>query len=416
MTDPLFCFYGDDVTGSTDALEALAAGGVPSVLFLDAPSDELLERFAWARAFGIAGESRSHNPAWMDETLPPVFTVLKRSGAPLCQYKICSTFDSSPEFGSIGRAAEIGRQVFGDACIPVVVAAPHLKRYVIFGNLFAASEGTIHRIDRHPTMRHHPVTPMDEADLRHHLSQQTSLRIDSFDIVSIESGAGLPPDPSPILLFDGLSPASVVESANLIWSSRGASPSFCIGSSGLTRGLISCWRKLGLIGEKPPQADLAPAEQIIVLSGSCSPITARQIGWAQENGFTTIRVSDAALPETLEALKRGESVVVYSASGHDDRRTLLPVEELGGMFGWLLMRLLRESPVRRVVLAGGDTSSQTIRRLGLQALTFAGVLTPGAPLCLAHSSDPATNGLELVLKGGQIGPENFFETVGKGKE
>ena len=292
----------------------------------------------------------------------------------------------------------------------------HLKRYVLFGNLFAAGDGAIHRIDRHPTMRHHPVTPMDEADLRHHLSQQTSLRVDLFDIVSLESDDAFPADPSPVVLFDGLSPASVAQSANLIWSRGSESPSFCIGSSGLTHGLISCWRELGLIADATPHGDIAPVDQIIVLSGSCSPVTARQIAWAQENGFTTIRISDAALPETLEALKRGDSVVVYSAMGQDDRRTPLPVEELGGMFGWLLLRLIRESSVRRVLLAGGDTASHTIRRLPMQALTFAGILTPGAPLCVVHSSDPALDGLELVLKGGQIGPDNFFDTVKRGKE
>ena len=109
MTDRLFSFYGDDFTGSTDALEAVASNGVPSVLFPDPPGDELLARFSDCRAIGIAGESRSRGPAWMDENLPTVFESLKRMGAPLCQYKVCSTFDSSPEFGSIGRAMEIGQ-------------------------------------------------------------------------------------------------------------------------------------------------------------------------------------------------------------------------------------------------------------------------------------------------------------------
>src|ERR1700736_5563081 len=103
MSARLFCFYGDDFTGSTDALEALAANGVATVLFTDTPDDAMLAQFADYPAVGIAGESRSRNPAWMSEHLPPVFHSLRRLGARICQYKVCSTFDSSPQYGSIGR-------------------------------------------------------------------------------------------------------------------------------------------------------------------------------------------------------------------------------------------------------------------------------------------------------------------------
>src|SRR5206468_2081497 len=90
MTDRLLTFYGDDFTGSTDALEAVASNGIPSVLFLDLPSDALLAKFADSRAIGIAGESRSRGPEWMDKHLPPVFESLRQIGAPICQYKVCS--------------------------------------------------------------------------------------------------------------------------------------------------------------------------------------------------------------------------------------------------------------------------------------------------------------------------------------
>src|SRR5437773_493103 len=77
MTDRLLTFYGDDFTGSTDALEAVASNGIPAVLFPDPPNDELLAKFSRCRAIGIAGESRSRGPVWMDEHLPPLFESLK---------------------------------------------------------------------------------------------------------------------------------------------------------------------------------------------------------------------------------------------------------------------------------------------------------------------------------------------------
>src|SRR5438270_7348713 len=187
MSRYLFCFYGDDFTGSTDALESLASNGIHTVLFLDPPSDEALARFPDCRAIGVAGESRSRNPDWMSAHLPAIFSRLAELRAGICHYKVCSTFDSSPETGSIGRALEIGQDVFRTAWVPVVVAAPHLGRYVLFGNLFAVGGGAIHRIDRPPTMQCHPVTPMNEADLRMHLGRQTSRKLELLDVLAVSS-------------------------------------------------------------------------------------------------------------------------------------------------------------------------------------------------------------------------------------
>src|SRR6185369_8418758 len=125
---PVFSFYGDDFTGSTDALEALAESGVNAVLFLRPPDADDLCQFAGYRAIGIAGESRSRPPEWMRRELPAVFRRLRDIGAPVVQYKVCSTFDSSPETGSIGCALEIGQEVFGVPYVGVVPAAPLLGR------------------------------------------------------------------------------------------------------------------------------------------------------------------------------------------------------------------------------------------------------------------------------------------------
>ena len=156
-------FYGDTLTGSTDVLEALASNGVPSVLFLEMPDAARLKEFSQAAAIGVAGESRRRSPEWMSSHLPAIFKKLRAMKAPICQYKIGSTFDSGPRVGSIGRALEIGKEVFGGAFVPIVPAAPHLKRYVLFANLFAGAEEGIHRLDRHPAMSRHPVTPMGRA-------------------------------------------------------------------------------------------------------------------------------------------------------------------------------------------------------------------------------------------------------------
>ena len=82
----------------------------------------------------------------------------------------------------------------------------------------------------------------------------------------------------------------------------------------------------------------------------------------------------------------------------------------------MLRQIIIETRVRRVVLAGGDTSSHAVSQLGLYALTWSAATQPGAPLCLAHSDSPELDGLELVLKGGQVGTEDFFEQVREGQQ
>src|ERR671921_2408984 len=172
---PLLTFYGDDFTGSSAVMEVTAFAGLPTVLFLNPPTPEQLAQFADRRVIGIAGIARSQSPAWMDHNLPPVFELLRSLGAPIAHYKVCSTFDSAPHVGSIGRAIEIAAPILGGAWHPLVVGAPALSRYQAFGNLFAAIAGEGYRLDRHPVMARHPVTPMDEADVLRHLARQTRI-------------------------------------------------------------------------------------------------------------------------------------------------------------------------------------------------------------------------------------------------
>ena len=174
---PLVAFLGDDFTGSAATMEVLSFAGLPSVLFLGQPNTLQMARFADRRGIGIATTARSHPPEWMAEHLPAQFAHLAQTGAPLLHYKACSTLDSAPDTGSIGVAIELAQQVKPSAWISCLIAAPPLRRYQAFGHLFAASGETVYRLDRHPVMANHPVTPMREADVAAHLRGQTDLPI-----------------------------------------------------------------------------------------------------------------------------------------------------------------------------------------------------------------------------------------------
>ncbi|MGA7341839.1 MAG: four-carbon acid sugar kinase family protein [Terracidiphilus sp.] len=426
----LYAWYGDDFTGSTDVLEALALYGVKAVLFTRTPDRRALAAFSDCPAIGIAGESRSRNPQWMDRNLPAVFAAMRALGARVNHYKVCSTFDSSPGVGSIGRAMELGRAAFGAEFVPVVVGAPHLGRAVVFGNLFAAADGAVYRIDRHPAMRRHPVTPMTEADLRLHLARQTTLRMGLVDWTAFQAdaaGSRLQTEleaGAEAVVFDGFDDATLDETARLICERAIARPVFAVGSSGLTHGLLRHWRKSARIGAEPtlerPAALARPSavDRLLVLSGSCSPATAAQIGRAQQLGFAALHLEGGGpwreqAANARAALRSGVSVVLYTALGPQAMD-----QEHGEAFGAALGRLLRElaleTSVRRVLIAGGDTATHAVKQLGLDALTFAAPLVPGVPLCRAHAAGSALDGLELALKGGQIGPEDFFAQVRDG--
>lgn len=449
MSDALYSYYGDDFTGSTDVLEALATAGVRSVLFLGVPSEKHRRQFADCQAFGIAGDSRSRSPEWMDTHLPEIFARLRSFGAPVVHYKTCSTFDSSPQVGSIGRAMEIGRDSLQPPFIPIVVAAPHLRRYVVFGNLFAAAGDQVYRIDRHPTMRQHPVTPMHEADLRRHLAQQTRMSVGLIDLPTLQSGGAARELESqlatgaPAVLFDGVGESDLAETGRLIWQSAQRQPLMAVGSSGLTYSVVSAWRAQGALqtaleaagpGASTPnranawtQPNSAPqppelAGRLLVISGSCAPATERQIAHALRHGYEGVPIDPAELladptavrphvEKAITALRDNGKVVVYTSLGPLPPGVAAHGDALGQQLGAMLREIISASSVRRVLLAGGDTSSHAVAQLGLYALTWAANVQPGAPLCRAHSDSPELDGLELVLKGGQVGTEDFFERV-----
>jgi uncharacterized protein YgbK (DUF1537 family) len=422
---PLYAYYGDDFTGSTDVLEALALHGVEAVLFTHVPERRELRAFAHCKAFGIAGESRSQSPRWMKRNLPDIFASMRKLGAAVNHYKVCSTFDSSTQIGNIGCAMEMGRAVFKGGPVPVVVGAPHLRRFVVFGNLFAAENGMVHRIDRHPTMRQHPMTPMDEADLRAHLNKQTGMRIGLVDLRAFEQGRieqklrDEEADEAEAVVFDGIDNAMLDEAACVVWNRARKRAIFAVGSSGLTYGLIHLWRKLGIIRGRGRVKAAKPTDRLLVLSGSCSPVTARQIKRAQQQGFAAWHLDNREAWEkqreqALRVLAEGKSVLLYTALGPQTRDGRHG-EQFSVLLGKKLRELLIESGTRRVLIVGGDTSTHVVKQLEIGALTFAAPLAPGVPLCRGSAPGSPLDGLEMALKGGQIGPEDFFARVRDGR-
>ena len=442
----LVAFYGDDFTGSSAAMEALAFAGLDTVLFLSPPTPERLAAFAGYRGIGIAGVARSRDPDWMTRHLPPMFRLLRSLRPPVVHYKVCSTFDSAPHVGSIGRAIDIAAELF-DGWIPLIVGDPGMGRFQSFGHLFALAGEKGYRLDRHPTMSRHPVTPMDESDLGRHLSRQTDKPVGLVDFVAMKRGEGdarlaqALAEGSRIVSLDVLDAETVIEAGRLVWE-KGGDQIFAVGSQGLEAALTAHWRAAGLIPADPPRPSFGRVDRIACVSGSVSPVTASQIAYSRSHGFVGIRVEaekavderaweaeiGRATAEALDALSDGRDPLVYSAAGPGDpavaalRQAVRSAgtsgeivnDRIGSGLGRVLDGVVRQAKLGRVVISGGDTSGHAAATLGIDALTAVAPVAPGSPLCRAHALDPARDGLEIALKGGQVGGDDFFCAVRDG--
>jgi len=440
-------FYGDDFTGSTDAMEALTLSGLRTVLFLRLPSSRWLdETFPDLEAIGLAGTSRQMSPEEMERDLRPALARLAEIPSTVVHYKVCSTFDSSPQVGSIGKVIDMGKDIFRPGYIPLVVGVPPLKRYTVFGNHFVRVGEETYRLDRHPTMSRHPITPMDEADLRLHLGRQTNSRMALMDVLDLAGDMEevrkrlreRTADNPDVVLFDVLDDEHLLKIGQLLWEEARNGQRFIVGSSGVEYALGAWFQQTGGASraEKKGPSPLPDARQILVASASCSPVTRRQIEWALANGFAGIRVPaeqlvdpgerDKALEqcyrEAVPILEKGGSLILYTALGPDDpslertrerlRSLGLPHYEsgklIGTQLGMLTRRLLKEAGIRRLVVAGGDTAGYLTQQLDIIALEIISPVDPGGPLCRVYSGLPDLDGLEIALKGGQVGQEDYF--------
>ncbi len=428
-------YYGDDFTGSTDALEFLVRCGLRTTLFLDPPTPAQLAALPPLDAIGVAGLTRSLAPDAMEQVLRPAFIALRALGPAHVHYKVCSTFDSSPTIGSIGRALDVGTEIFSARFVPVLVANPALGRFSAFGNLFArygiGSGGAIHRLDRHPSISRHPVTPMQEADLRAHLALQTAKQIGLLDILALaqpaaEYRAALDARLAAgdeVVLFDLINSVDFSKIGGLL--DAYASPAqtlFSVGSSGIEAALATHWTSGRPVATSASESKPAsPAKPLLILSGSCSPVTDGQITHAAAQGFVTIaldpsaRDHSAAIESAVAALRSGQHTLLYTSRGSATTAAPIPADQLGTALGQLARDILARSPqTRRLVIAGGDTSSYAARALGIASLDFLAPLVVGAPLCRARIPGSPLDGLEVNFKGGQVGAENYFSAVARG--
>jgi uncharacterized protein YgbK (DUF1537 family) len=175
--------------------------------------------------------------------------------------------------------------------------------------------------------------------------------------------------------------------------------------------LAAHWTASGALKPRADWPEVVAGGPLLVVSGSCPPVTAAQIDWALAHGFAGVpldRAHERAAETALQtALQAGRDVVVYSSRG-EASAAAWPASLLGAVLGQLARIAVEQTRVRRVVVAGGDTSGHVARALNIVALEMLAPLAPGAPWCRAHAPGTAVDGLALNFKGGQVGAPGYF--------
>lgn len=427
-------WYGDDFTGASDTLATLAAAGLRALLFPRVPTAAEIERAGPLDALGVAGIARALDPEAQRAELAPVARCFESLNAPVTLYKCCSTFDSAPRVGNLVLGTQALRHAGHQPWLPIVGGQPSLGRYCAFGELFATDTagGDVHRIDRHPTMSRHPVTPMHEANLRRHLALQGLPHTASIDQRLLDGASDDALDealrarlqtPADAVLFDAMRDEHLARIGRLLWQSARAQPLLALGASSVAQALIAHWREQGLASPAAPR--VAPAEgPVFLLVGSLSPVTARQVHDGAE-GYEHVALPVQAMVHHADAVEMlAHRCAALLANGHsvlaqttDTPGTApSPPADAARASAQLLARVLALAPqARRVGVAGGDTSSFALRALDPWALRWGGSLAPGVPLLRLHADDPALDGREIMLKGGQMGPPDVFDRLLRGQ-
>lgn len=405
---PTVAYYGDDFTGSVDVLLQFARHGWSGRLFVGLPrADDLRSAATTHDVVGIAGIARSLPTAHIEAEVRPALEALTALGPRVVQYKACSTADSSPTIGSIGRVIEVGRDVVGARTVPMLFAQPDFGRHTVFGHHFAAENGVIHRLDRQPTMSAHPSTPMGESDLARHLSAQTALPIGGAHRTAYVSGdlaERITATADAAIVLDALDNTDVAIVGRAVLDLP--HPAFVIGSGGLSWGIGAADPRAG---DGIPTATPARGP-VLAISGSRSAQTRRQVEHAAASGWLVAPLdfadAEGQIRGVRESLSAGRSVVLTSDDAPVADDTLERIATTGAAVVLAAVDL-----TRRVIVAGGDTSGRVTRLLGVDALEIAANPSGNIVLLRAVSAAPGIDGVELLLKGGQVGADDLFESM-----
>lgn len=361
-------------------------------------------------ALGLPTDLRSVGPERALADIANLWPRIEDANPRVLHFKVCSTFDSSPSTGSIGAVVVELIERFKPDVIAVIGGQPSLGRYCVFGNLFAKGpDAKPHRIDRHPVMGQHPVTPMTEADLTRHLGAQGLGSLDPVPFTSLADTSSIAQRMrhGPVLL----------DVVNLQDQAMIAQALTLAGGRQLLIGASSVAEILTMVADKAQMpAQVAPPESmgVLVFAGSRSANTSEQVRNARlfkKLALTPEAMrSDALIGSAVQRLQAGQRVLVHLDPEADYG---MNPSRLADASSWFVETVLDQVNVGYLGLAGGDTSSRIAARLGFRVLDFERSFGVGACVCVARHRSSERDRMRVMLKGGQMGQGDLFDAFAK---
>jgi uncharacterized protein YgbK (DUF1537 family) len=406
----------DDFTGATDLANNLVRAGMRTIQIIDIPDPDFDPGDADAVVVALKSRSCPVNEAVTSSQA--ALKWLRVAGARQFFFKYCSTFDSTDQ-GNIGPVADALLESLGDDFAVMCPSFPANKRTVYQGYLFAGD-----RLLNESGMENHPLNPMTDADLVRVLARQTQGKVGLLDYATLQQGSQAASAKITQLRSAGCRYAicDTLEVAQLeVIAAAIVEHKLVTGGSGIAQALPAEYLRLGWLQAQNDAGQLSNISgPELIVSGSCSNTTLGQI-----THFTKQHPAFALDPLTLaegndqvgEAIawarpKLGTQPVLIYASAPPERvrqaQQQLGVEQAGQLVEQALARVARElvsAGVRRLIVAGGETSGAVVSALKISALRIGHQIDPGVPW-----TETIVGGhkIALALKSGNFGGEDFF--------
>lgn len=414
MTLHLGCI-ADDTTGATDIASGLVGAGLRVQLVHGLPASPDAEA---VDAIVVALKSRTAPVQQAVTDSLAAARWLRARGARQLVFKICSTFDSTPR-GNIGPVADALRELTGANCVVVAPALPVNGRTVYQGHLFVGTD-----LLSDSPMRLHPLTPMTDGNLVRVLQAQVrpGLAVGHLSRAVTHGGpqavaAHLRAQAGGYVIADAIDDIDLAALAHAVYSAP-----VLVASSGLPAHLPAAW---GWTARPDAAALPAGGGRAAIVAGSCSAATQAQVTHFLQAGGAGLAIDPLRIESVsdtvahaiawFEAQPVDRTVLIHATASSDavrraqqvlgvERAGLIVEETMGSIAVGLVVR-----GVRRLVVAGGETSGAVVRKLGVASLRVGAPIDPGVPWChgVAESCDRV--GVHLALKSGNFGGTDFFD-------
>ena len=408
----------DDYTGASDLANTLTRCGLRTVQTIGVPSDNLA--LPEVDAVVVSLKSRSIEAGQAVTRSRAAEKWLRGRGAGHVLFKICSTFDST-DAGNIGPVMDALRADCGDKIVLVTPAFPETGRTIYMGNLFVGSVP----LNESP-LKDHPLNPMHDSNLVRVLARQSKSKIGLVALADIARGADAVRACLADLAGKGVGAAIAdavfdrdLETIGVVALDHRLS----VGASGLGLGVARALVAAGAVETNAPNtiSDTPIGGPAACLAGSCSQATLQQIdnaeqvmpvlhldpeqviagrdearralAWARERlRGSPVLIASSSTPDQVAALQARHG---RDAAGHAIEQAMADIAEG-----------LVQSGVRRLVVAGGETSGAVVDRLGIPGFLVGAEIAAGVPVLRAVGA--ADGAMLLALKSGNFGGPTFF--------